>query len=388
MFNSPTSVLFRVGGLKTPGGARFSRTDIRNTYKVRSSGQLIGLNRGNRFITNIALTHMLMDLIPSNTSEKLIVELGPGPGALTRSLLTRPSRGVLGIEVDSRYNAYLEAIQHQTDHKFRWLNSNVLDVDDNLVVNSVNEMFPDFADLMEKHERVTRARATSSKERFTNETVSEPLVVVANLPFATGIQYAMQCTDQLSRRAGVFAYGPVTVHMLLFQPFAERLMAAPNTRAFGRPSLVQNYFSMSIRRVLTEESFFPLPTSKAMTAAVMSMVPRPVPLVDVDARVLSNFAKIVLRHRTHHHTTQKGLSMCFPPEVAEYVCSEVRVDPDLMPTSLTVVQIARMAQLWQKFLEATNQPMPEDGDVEAEERGNTPSNVDEEKMIESGVLHV
>lgn len=109
-----------------------------------------------RFILNLKLTHQIMSnlsehLDPSvgasrnalggdgeegggkgreESSGKIIVEIGPGPGALTRSLLTREAVGVLGIEVDHRFNSYLEQIHQQTDGKFRWVNADIMRSDE------------------------------------------------------------------------------------------------------------------------------------------------------------------------------------------------------------------------------------------------------------------
>ena len=137
--------------LRCPGGNRMTSQGIKAVLKVSSSGQLSRLDQ--RFILNLKLTHQIMGNLSEHLegsmggqgteggSEggKLVLEIGPGPGALTRSLLTREAAGVLGVEIDPRFNSYLEQIHQQTDGKFQWANADIMAADE---YSLVKEHFP------------------------------------------------------------------------------------------------------------------------------------------------------------------------------------------------------------------------------------------------------
>ncbi|KAG5490953.1 hypothetical protein JIQ42_00839 [Leishmania sp. Namibia] len=128
--------------LRCPGGPRVKAEGIKQLYKVPHAGFLAKYDQ--RFMLNLKLTHQLVSYLSRTTlttPDKVLVELGPGVGSLTRSLLTRPCVGVLGIEVDERFNPHLEQIRTYTNNKFQWVTADVLKVDELELLRSA---FPHF----------------------------------------------------------------------------------------------------------------------------------------------------------------------------------------------------------------------------------------------------
>eukprot|EP00759_Apiculatamorpha_spiralis_P015652 PhF_6_TR22277/c0_g1_i3/m.31510/K15266/TFB1M; dimethyladenosine transferase 1, mitochondrial len=239
----------RISTLNTPGGPRMKGEDVRHLYRVSKANNLTTIDKGNRFLMNMMLTHTMVQKIGPEVTGKLLIEYGPGPGTLTRSLLTRPCFGVLGLEVDPRYNVYLEGIQQSTQHKFRWKNANVMEEDAGALAL---EMFPEMKKLM----------TSSSWE-------SPPLAYVfANLPFAMTGPLIVKHLKDMYAREGVYRFGRVPLKILMQQELGERIIATPNTQNFGALTvLCQNYCKCHVERVLIEESFYPYPE---VTAALVS----------------------------------------------------------------------------------------------------------------------
>ncbi|RNF05187.1 putative rRNA dimethyltransferase [Trypanosoma rangeli] len=134
--------------LRCPGGPRVKAEGLKHLFKVPHAGYLAKYDQ--RFILNLKLTHQIVSHLSRTTlktHDKLLIELGPGTGALTRSLLTRPCIAVLGVEADERFNAHLEQIRQYTDGKFQWVNADVLRVKELELLHSV---FPSF---VEQHRR-------------------------------------------------------------------------------------------------------------------------------------------------------------------------------------------------------------------------------------------
>ncbi|KPI86332.1 putative rRNA dimethyltransferase [Leptomonas seymouri] len=128
--------------LRCPGGPRVKAEGIKQLYKVPHAGYLAKYDQ--RFMLNLKLTHQLVSYLGRTTlttPDKVLVELGPGVGSLTRSLLTRPCIGVLGVEMDERFNPYLEQIRNYTNGVFQWVNADVLKVDE---LQLLTAAFPKF----------------------------------------------------------------------------------------------------------------------------------------------------------------------------------------------------------------------------------------------------
>lgn len=364
--------------LKCPGGPRMTSLDIKHLFRATTSRQLSKL--GLRFLLNLKLTHILMKHLNNGGSagSKLFLELGPGPGSLTRSLLSQQCAGVVGIELDTRFNPLLQQISEHTRGKFKWLNGDVLQLNE---ADVIADLFPDFA------ERFTRRRESSNnstkplmsdkfqqmdderrrKRRPVAEMTSSnsenvtangwwsvgeaPLEVVANLPFSVSPELIMRYAVDCSKKEGIFKFGRVPVHMFFQQDVAQRITAAPGTPHFGRPSvLLQNFFRVKICRVFRETTYFP---KTEVLGALVTFEPRSVPLVDVGAAALIAFTDILLGKKMRHKAVEKGLKTCMPSEVASYVLAEVGVDASMNPLQLTITEIAKMALLWERFLEAT-----------------------------------
>ena len=317
-----------------PGGPRMRAADIKNLYKVNKCYDLPKEDNGNRFLNNLMLTHNIVTNM-KDTTDKILMELGTGPGSLTRSLLTRPSRGVLGVELDTRYNSYLESIQRHTRHKFRWCNADAMNMDEPQVLR---EAFPEMAS------SIARPWASPAS-----------VLVVSSLPFRLQSQLLVKYALEASRKSGLYSLGSVHLRVTIQQEVAECICAVQSTTPFGMLSVVmQNYFSCHIESVIKGEKCYPY---AAVNIAVLTLVPRPVPLVEIDGAALLTFATSQMQRS--RWDVEKGLLKCMPPEVAAFILREVGVDPRVNLRDLSGTTIAKMALLWVRFLEATNQPVPD-----------------------------
>jgi len=381
--------------LRCPGGARLSRNEIQHVQLMRNRGQLAKYDL--RFMLNLKLAHDLTRHFGvSGAEDKLYVELGPGPGMLTRALLGRRCRAVLGVEVDSKYNPHLTQIEAETDGKFRWMNGDVLRLDE---ADAVDKLFPDLARRLRaaarqtsdpamrreaEAERIRRqrdavARNMSSADGgpqswadvppsaqvpavlpesegslFADGWLADPKVeLVANLPFNVADTCAVRLAVDCSRRENVFSFGRVPVHFFLQREVAQRAVAGAGSAAYNAfGAILQNYFRVAVRGTFEENTFFPAPE---VAGALVTFEPRKRPLVDVDGSVLLNFATMILNRRARGRALRHSLNRFVPKEVADFMMRETAVDPDVEPMALAPPKVAQLALLWVRFLEASQQ---------------------------------
>lgn len=318
-----------------------------------------------RFMLNLKLTHTIVRLLDTiKTPNKVFLELGPGCGALTRSLLTRPSLGVLGVEIDPKYNTLLEQIAQHTEGKFRWCNADVLATDEDTLIHqhfgaAAVPTIIAAPPPTDPSVSLTQQRQLQADNHARWARSGAPQVeAVGNLPFDMASHLAMRFALDCSRKRGLFRFGRVPVHLFFQQEVAERLTALPGTREYGRHSVVlQNVFRMSIRRTFFERTYYPVTEQRG---ALLTLEPRADPIVDVDGNVLNNFTDLILKPSARRVSVLQGLQQCVPYEVALYMLAETGIDASVVPLQLSVADIGRLALLWQRFLEATHQPPPHD----------------------------
>lgn len=171
-----------------------------------------------------------------------VLEVGPGPGGLTRGLLAEGARRVLAIEKDDRCLPALAEIAAHYPGRLDVINADALTVD------------------MGQH-------------------LAPPVRVVANLPYNVG-------TELLIRWLTPAVWPPAWQSLtLMFQKeVADRIVAKPGSKAFGRLALLAQWrCEARIVMVLPPEAFTPPPK---IHSAVVHLTALPAPRHDADAKML------------------------------------------------------------------------------------------------------
>jgi 16S rRNA (adenine1518-N6/adenine1519-N6)-dimethyltransferase len=157
-----------------------------------------------------------------------VVEVGPGPGGLTRALLQSAAGDVTAIELDSRAVAALEELQAAHTDRLRIVEGDALALD--------------LAAL-----------------------VPAPRQIIANLPY----NIASPLLIGWLRQAALWQ----RLTLMFQQEVAERLCAAPGTPAYGRLSVLTQWLcTAELRLRIPPEAFVPPPQ---VWSAVVVLSPRP-----------------------------------------------------------------------------------------------------------------
>ena len=182
-----------------------------------------------------------------------VLEIGPGPGGLTRGLLSEGARRVLAIEKDHRCLPALTEIAAAYPDRLEVIEGDALEVDP-------------LAHL------------------------SAPIRVVANLPYNVG-------TELLVRWLTPRAWPPFWESLtLMFQrEVAERIVAAPGSKAYGRLAILAQWRAEArIAMHLPPGAFTPPPK---VSSAVVHLEALPEPRFPADAEVLSRVVAAAFNQR-------------------------------------------------------------------------------------------
>jgi 16S rRNA (adenine1518-N6/adenine1519-N6)-dimethyltransferase len=181
---------------------------------------------------------------------RTVLEIGPGPGGLTRALLASPAERIVAIERDPRCLLALQELAAAADGRLQLIEADALAID--------------LADL-------TAGR----------------LSVVANLPYNVGTPLLLGWLDRLDR---------VERMTLMFQrEVAARIVAPPGNRVYGRLSvLVQWLCEARSLMHLPARAFVPPPK---VASSLIQLTPRPQPLAPADKRCLERVLAAAFQQR-------------------------------------------------------------------------------------------
>ncbi len=201
---------------------------------IRKHGLTPKKSLGQNFLHDLNLTARI-----ARAAEPLenitVVEIGPGPGGLTRALLALGARRVVAIERDERAIAALAEIAARYPGRLDIVSGDALKVD--------------------VHEQLGPERAR----------------VVANLPYNIGTALLI---NWLTAEPWPPWYDSL---LLMFQrEVAERIVAKVGDKAYGRLAVLAGWRTEA--RILFDvapTAFVPPPS---VTSSVVRLVPRPVPL--------------------------------------------------------------------------------------------------------------
>lgn len=189
---------------------------------------------GQNFLLDLNLTGKVARAA-SDLGETTVIEVGPGPGGLTRALLLHGARKVIAIERDERCRPALEEIAAHYPGRLELC----------------------FADALK-----TDMAALVAGERCR---------IVANLPYNVG-------TELLVRWLTLPAWPPFYESLtLMFQKeVAQRIVAAPGTHAYGRLGVLAGWRTQArIAFDVPPQAFTPPPK---VTSSVVHLAPRAEPL--------------------------------------------------------------------------------------------------------------
>ena len=249
---------------------------------------------GQNFIINPGLPPKIVDA--SGVDKRYgVIEIGPGIGVLTRELAKRAAK-VVSIEVDERLPPLLAETMAEVDN-FKLVLQDVLKVD---LKALIAEEFPGM-----------------------------PVAVCANLPYYITSPIVMKLLgDRL----------PIeSLTVMVQKEAADRLAAAPGTRASSAISCAVSYYATSkMMFTAAPGSFYPAPK---VTSAVIRLNVRKTPAVEVPGGDEKAFFSLIRaafsqRRKTAANAISNGLQL--PKATVLSALEAAHLDPRSRPEQLTL----------------------------------------------------
>jgi 16S rRNA (adenine1518-N6/adenine1519-N6)-dimethyltransferase len=241
---------------------------------------------GQNFLTDQAIVSSLIDAINPKT-EEIIVEIGPGLGALTKPLLKK------------------------INHLY------VVEIDRDIVNWMQNE-----------YAKNTVAIHNVDALKFDFTSLGENLRVVGNLPYNISTPILFHLLDNVSHITDM--------HFMLQKEVVERMVAMPSTPAYGRLSvMLQYHLTMEYLITVPPEAFEPAP--KVESAFVRCVPHATLPFIAKDEAL---FAKIVL---TAFGQRRKTLRNTLKSLLDDGGFIALNINPQLRAENLNVAQFVAIS---------------------------------------------
>lgn len=251
---------------------------------------------GQNFILDLNLTRRIARLA-APLEGKTIVEIGPGPGGLTRALLMEGASRVIAIERDARCLPALQMIADAYPGRLTIVRGDALETDIPALIGG--------------------GRTAS---------------IVANLPYNVASLLLVGWLE-------IEPWPPWWDRMvLMFQKeVAQRLVAEPASKAYGRLSVLTQYRATArIRMSLPPQAFTPPPK---IESSVVEIVPRPAPAPPCSIKSLARVTAAGFGQR--RKMLRSSLQTLTP--FAELLLQRAGIDPQRRAETLSVAEFAQLA---------------------------------------------
>lgn len=250
---------------------------------------------GQNFLLDLNLTSKVARSA-GNLTDATVIEVGPGPGGLTRALLMSDVRHVIAVERDQRALPALEEIAAYYPGRLTVVHDDALSVD--------------WRDL-------------------TAKAGGGPVRIIANLPYNIATPLLI---GWLTAEPWPPFYASMT---LMFQrEVAERITAAPGSGAYGRLSVLAQWRSEPHMVFdIPPQAFSPPPK---VTSTVVHLVPRETPLETTAAR-LEAVTQAAFGQR------RKMLRQSLRTLGGEALLQRAGIDPTRRAETLTVAEFVALA---------------------------------------------
>ena len=266
---------------------------------IRTHGLSAKKSLGQNFILDLSLTRRIArEAFP--LVGRTVVEIGPGPGGLTRALLLEGADHVIAVERDDRCLAALAEVS--THYPGR------------LTVHPADALTTDWPQLL----KASKAKAA----------------IIANLPYGIATRLLI---DWLEAEP----WPPwFDLMVLMFQKeVAERIVAEPGSKAYGRLAVIAQWrCNAHIAMTLPPEVFTPAPK---VSSAVVVFTPRDQPTPACSVKALGRVTAAAFGQR--RKMLRQSLKSLTP--MPELLLREANLDPELRAERLTVGEFATLAAL-------------------------------------------
>ncbi len=252
---------------------------------------------GQHFLLDLNLTAKIARTAGDLTGVNAI-EIGPGPGGLTRALLDTPAQIIVAVERDPRCVAALQTLVAASEGRLTVIHGDALDIDPAALVPA-------------------------------------PRAIVANLPYNVATPLLIGWLKN--------AQDYVSLTLMFQREVALRLTAVPRTKDYGRLSVMTQWLTeVSLAFDVPAAAFTPPPN---VVSSIVRLVPRA--MSDTEPSFAAMERVVAAAFGQRRKMLRAGLRS-FVPEPIKFL-EDAGIDPTARAEELNVDAFRRLAMIWESM---------------------------------------
>jgi 16S rRNA (adenine1518-N6/adenine1519-N6)-dimethyltransferase len=248
---------------------------------------------GQHFLLDSALCEQIVALAGSLEGIH-IIEIGPGPGGLTRALLAARPASITAIEKDRRVLPAIASLAIASQDRLKLQEADALTTD-------CTQLCP------------------------------APRAIIANLPYNISTELLLGWLEQLYTNPN--AYQQILI--MLQREVGERLVAQPCSKAYGRLSVMAQWLcDVELRMLIPPHAFSPPPKVESV---MVQLLPRQTPLAPANMQSMQRVLACAFQQR------RKMLRSALKPLGIVDKLAALGIDDSLRPDQLSISAFATLA---------------------------------------------
>lgn len=295
--------------------------DLIRLYKLRALKQF-----SQNFLMDSRLTDKIVKAA-GNIENSFVLEIGPGPGSITRSILGRYPKHLVVVEKDRRFLPSLEILADSTKDFAR------MDIiRDDILKYQCQYAFPD---CQPKDWNDTRANVH----------------LIGNLPFAISTRLLINWLKDISLKRGAWSYGRANLTLTFQHEVAQRMIAGMGDEQRCRLSLMsQIWTETKLRFTIPGDAFVPKPK---VDVGVVTLVPWKQPLTQLPFDLVEKVMRHIFSMRQKY--VRRGIANLYPEKVQDELTARTfgmaDVNPQARSFELSNEECLRIADAYYQILE-------------------------------------
>lgn len=253
-----------------------------------------------------------------------VMEVGPGPGGITRSIIRKGPRQLVVVEKDRRFMPSLELLKEAAT------------IDGSFEMDIVQ------GDILQ-HPTDSHFRGLVKSE-WTDPKPN--IALIGNLPFAISTRLLINWLKEISERKGIWSYGRASMTLTFQKEVAERICAPMMNEQRCRLSVMsQTWTQPTLNFIINGKAFLPKPE---VDVGVVTLLPLKHPKTDVPFDVVEKTMRHLFSMRQKY--VRRGIGTLYPEETrdeqTERTFDAADVDPMARSFELSNEECLRLAKVY------------------------------------------
>lgn len=252
-------------------------------------------------------------------SEFTVLEIGPGPGSLTRSILDAGAKKLIAIERDQRCIEALKELKNFYGNRLEIIEADALEIDEISVILG-----------REASENLLKRSSNADAFKDDGDVKEKKFKIIANLPYNIGTVLLFKWLK--------IAPKIESMHLMLQKEVVDRIVAKPGDNHYGRLAVMVNFLCETKMLFTVSKTVFTPPPK--VTSAIVQIIPRQKPLGDIEFKKLEKVVATAFNQR--RKMLRSSLKSIF--KNPEENLRELGIKPELRAENLTIEEFCKIAK--------------------------------------------